>query len=400
MPTAAQDAFVKEVFGVDPAQYQSASGVGGAPADGQGAATQPDASGKGTGVPDTPVRLDDDISPARQLPRPMPPDCEILRDVVPGPDNFVLCKLHGHIVDLDTKQIVAETLKDFETDHPEYRPLPMPMLADCSPERDKVPGPANHLLCRTHGHVVDIATKQVIAWSVKDYIRRHPRSQPAHAAAPRTGPSPEPPKPDPPKPDPAVEPDEPTPSDDSRTVETQLRDKANGVSILIGEFESKQDKTREALGVYPNALQDGNFFPCLSEALGARELLARVEAPIHAFREAAGKYVAGGDQKELGALGKASQDLLDALKQFSQAMEKLYFCLLTPPPLESGPAPEGEDELDWTGRQLKKFEDADRLRKGMQVQFNLDLKPLWDLGVEIAGELDVLHYMTQLLADP
>jgi hypothetical protein len=395
MPTAAQDAFVKEVFGVDPAKYQSASGFGGAPADGQGAATEPNVTGEGTGVPETPMPLNEDASTARQLPRPMVPDCDILRGVVPGPDNFVLCKMHGHIVDLDTKQIVAETLKDFEADHPEYRPLPMPMLADCSPERGKVPGPANHLLCRTHGHVVDIATRQVIAWSVNDYIRRHPHSQAAHAAAPQTGASTVPPKPDP-----AGEPDEPTAGDDTRTVETQLRDKANGVSILIGEFESKQDKSREALDVYPNSLNEGNVLPCLGEALAARALLAKVEAPIHAFREAAGKYVAGGDRKELGALAKASQDLLDAINQFAQAMKGLYFCLMTPPPLETGPAPDGEDPLDWQERQLKTYEDADRLRGGMEVQFKRELKPLWDLGAEIAGDLDVLHYTTQLLADP
>jgi hypothetical protein len=395
MPTAAQDAFVKEVFGVDPAKYQSASGVGGAFADGQGAATEPKATGKGTGVPDTPVPLDEDASPAKQVPRPMLPDCEILRGVVPGPDNFVLCKMHGHIVDLDTKQIVAETLKDFEAEHPEYRSLPMPMLADCVPERGKVPGPANHLLCRTHGHVLDIGTRQVIACSVNDYIKRHSRSQAAHGAAPPTGTST-----GPPKPDPAVEPDEPTAGDDSRTVETQLRDKANGVSILIGEFESKLGKSREALDVYPNSLQEGNALPCFGEGLAARALLAKVEAPIHAFREAAGKYVAGGDKKELGEIAKASQDLLGAVDQFSQAMEKLYLCLATPPPLEFEPAPDGEDELDWKERQLKNSEDADRLRRGMHVQFNRELKPLWDLGVEIAGDLDDLHYMTELLADP
>jgi hypothetical protein len=81
-------------------------------------------------------------------------------------------------------------------------------------------------------------------------------------------------------------------------------------------------------------------------------------------------------------------------------MEKLYLCLATPPPLEFEPAPDGEDELDWKERQLKNSEDADRLRRGMHVQFNRELKPLWDLGVEIAGDLDDLHYMTELLADP
>ena len=45
----------------------------------------------------------------------------------------------------------------------------VPMLADCRPLRGQVPGPANHVLCATHGHVLDIDAKQVIAPSLADY---------------------------------------------------------------------------------------------------------------------------------------------------------------------------------------------------------------------------------------
>jgi hypothetical protein len=33
----------------------------------------------------------------------------------------------------------------------------------------KVPGPAHHLLCKTHGHVLDIKAKTIIAENLDDY---------------------------------------------------------------------------------------------------------------------------------------------------------------------------------------------------------------------------------------
>jgi hypothetical protein len=44
-----------------------------------------------------------------------------------------------------------------------------PMLPDCKIVRGKVPGPANHVLCCTHGHVVDLNTRTLIAASVEHY---------------------------------------------------------------------------------------------------------------------------------------------------------------------------------------------------------------------------------------
>jgi hypothetical protein len=43
------------------------------------------------------------------------------------------------------------------------------MLPDCKPVKGKVPGPAQHLLCATHGHVLDIKEKKIIAISLEQY---------------------------------------------------------------------------------------------------------------------------------------------------------------------------------------------------------------------------------------
>ncbi|HUR46938.1 MAG TPA: hypothetical protein VMZ27_13755 [Candidatus Saccharimonadales bacterium] len=44
-----------------------------------------------------------------------------------------------------------------------------PMLPDCKIVRGKVPGPANHVLCCTHGHIVDLGTKTIIAANLEHY---------------------------------------------------------------------------------------------------------------------------------------------------------------------------------------------------------------------------------------
>jgi hypothetical protein len=45
------------------------------------------------------------------------------------------------------------------------------MGKDCKPVRGKCPGPANHVLCGTHGHVLDTAIGMIIADSVDDYVK-------------------------------------------------------------------------------------------------------------------------------------------------------------------------------------------------------------------------------------
>jgi hypothetical protein len=59
---------------------------------------------------------------------------------------------------------------------PKQQPQPQPqaalngpMLPNCKPIKGKVPGPANHLLCATHGHVVDVKSMTIIALSLDQY---------------------------------------------------------------------------------------------------------------------------------------------------------------------------------------------------------------------------------------
>jgi len=49
------------------------------------------------------------------------------------------------------------------------------MQTDCYPVHGKVPGPKNHLLCSTHGHVLDVTAGTIIAESVAEYMKRYPK---------------------------------------------------------------------------------------------------------------------------------------------------------------------------------------------------------------------------------
>jgi outer membrane protein OmpA-like peptidoglycan-associated protein len=51
-------------------------------------------------------------------------------------------------------------------------PLPQPVAPDCDVVKGQVPtGPANHVLCGTHGHILDISAKMVIAHDLEEYKR-------------------------------------------------------------------------------------------------------------------------------------------------------------------------------------------------------------------------------------
>jgi hypothetical protein len=43
------------------------------------------------------------------------------------------------------------------------------MSPDCEIVRGAVAGPANHVLCRTHDHIIDASAKTVIAHDVEEY---------------------------------------------------------------------------------------------------------------------------------------------------------------------------------------------------------------------------------------
>jgi hypothetical protein len=55
--------------------------------------------------------------------------------------------------------------------------LPQSMDIDCDPQGRVPGGPANHVLCRQHGHILDTAEKKVIAKDLDDYKKRFQRSR-------------------------------------------------------------------------------------------------------------------------------------------------------------------------------------------------------------------------------
>jgi hypothetical protein len=53
--------------------------------------------------------------------------------------------------------------------------LPQPMALDCESVPGKVPGPANHVLCGTHGHILDTTARTVIAHDLDEYKKQFRR---------------------------------------------------------------------------------------------------------------------------------------------------------------------------------------------------------------------------------
>jgi hypothetical protein len=67
------------------------------------------------------------------------------------------------------------------------------MLPDCKPIKGKVPGPAEHLLCATHGHVLDVKAKKIIATTLDQYKAQGLGKQAAAHHAPAAPPAAAPP---------------------------------------------------------------------------------------------------------------------------------------------------------------------------------------------------------------
>ncbi len=76
--------------------------------------------------------------------------------------------------------------KEMEKLNWEAAKLPQPMAADCEIVHGKLTGPKNHALCGTHGHIIDTDTKQVIAHNLDEYnkMRADPQAAPAPPVKP------------------------------------------------------------------------------------------------------------------------------------------------------------------------------------------------------------------------
>jgi hypothetical protein len=98
---------------------------------------------------------------------------DILRDAIQGTaskfsDPDVVVRKAAEVAEATYFGTLQETRKLAW----KYALLPKPMGPDCEPVRGKVPGPANHMLCRTHGHILDTNTKSVIVHDLDEYKRR------------------------------------------------------------------------------------------------------------------------------------------------------------------------------------------------------------------------------------
>jgi hypothetical protein len=95
----------------------------------------------------------------------------------PGPQNFKLCIVHKHVVDSKTGEVVADSVGEFSPPGLKAGPGAKPAgdksenlpTNECVLVSGKCPGPGNFKLCKTHGHVVDTKTGEVIAESLATF---------------------------------------------------------------------------------------------------------------------------------------------------------------------------------------------------------------------------------------
>jgi len=121
------------------------------------------------------------IDPNADLPADMLPDCKPEPGKIAGPPEHQLCKTHGHVVNIQSKQIIAHDVADYDKRHP----VPRPMESDCKPDPGKLPGAPDHIvMCKPHGHVLDTKAKQIIANSGVLYLKAHPGAAGAAKAKP------------------------------------------------------------------------------------------------------------------------------------------------------------------------------------------------------------------------
>lgn len=288
--------------------------------------------------------------------QPMLPDCKVVKGAIPGPDNFVLCSMHGHILDTATKQIVANNLKEFLAQKPEYGKLPMDMLSDCVAERGKLQGPAQHVLCSTHGHVLDTKAKKVIAYSPADYRKRFaPKKDKAPAGS-----------------------ETQSPPFDEKGAQEKLRNILSGAAIFINDFQGRKAEFDKEM--------DGIANLCPDAVSEARRAMSEAIDSLRAHNVTAGEWISRSDLWVPGDIPRTSQDARNAISKYSSAMDKLQKCVKDPPP----PPAVRPSSPDVDPAALKAQQDLVRRRDILKARGALEgsLKSLLELGGKIDHELE------------
>jgi hypothetical protein len=75
----------------------------------------------------------------------------------------------------EAERSIGERAQERAKIHWKHADLPAPMGADCKIVRGKVTGPKNHALCETHEHIIDTDSKMVIAHDLEEYKKLFPK---------------------------------------------------------------------------------------------------------------------------------------------------------------------------------------------------------------------------------
>jgi hypothetical protein len=421
MERSAQDQWLLDAFGIDRAAFagtgsaSTAAARGGAIADGLGADGRAPVKSMAAGS--------DHITP----------DCKPRRGMVDGPKNHVLCATHGHVYDEDTGQILADSIADYDA-QPEHK-VPRPQAPDCKPVRGKMPkAPANIMLCGAHGHVLNMDTKEIVANTLAMFGRKQVPG--GHASPPPPGPAPDPgpqpPSPQPPPPGPGPIPPNPSPQPDPSPITHRVS--ANELAKLSAALDAAEGQIRGAMAADAEMRRTINISEkALAERLAAAmpsidpAAIKTLRLALAAANEAADGYtetliqIEGGEArlKNIKSLldlklkdsgGQANDDQLDKLTNIYDTMINAEKALLdiasSPDKLAIGFA-QGVLELVGGDQVKKAFKDHvqkqvdDLITKDKEIDGHLQtiVSSLNDFGAdEAATEADQITKLTALKA--
>jgi hypothetical protein len=173
------DEWMRDTLGID---LDAAAPAGDSSAGDEEAAETAAADPAVQTLPPPGVRDDPPLPPPGvldELPRQMQLDCKLKPNHVAGPKNHVLCGTHGHVIDTTDGMIRWNSVAEYDAAFP----LGRPKEADCAPDPGKLPyAPKNIVVCKTHGHVLDLSKGTIEGNTRTMYLRAHPQY-----AAPKGG---------------------------------------------------------------------------------------------------------------------------------------------------------------------------------------------------------------------
>jgi hypothetical protein len=183
------------------------------------------------------------------------------------------------------------------------------MLPDCKPVKGKVPGPAEHLLCATHGHVLDIKEKKIIAISLEQY-----KSQKMGSAKPK--PAAPPAEAAPPPPTAAAAPAQPSPNGaassadaDAAKVQAEAKRVLNSMQLEMEDIASLQTEHEKLAG----GGRVNRAVSWISDKLGG------ADDPGDELAEIAGQIL----KEQLSGIAAVGNQDLDAARKHLAAMQAL-----------------------------------------------------------------------------